>query len=524
MVKYKAEQIFTRMNSSTTYPPIDSDTYNYLKPFNNFLEDFKSILKIEFNKPDNIEYLNNKRGIPPLMLSNIMSCNPLSVAIPVEYGGRGCFLQENLAIFAATAYESLALSLTLGINSQLFLQPVSKYAQADSKKSVFKRFLDDKVMGGLMITEPDHGSDALNMQTSYIKNNDDYHIKGIKHWAGLTGFADYWLLTARQQNKDGMLSRDIDFFICDVNMPGQKIIVEEKFDNLGLYMIPYGRNNIDVTVPLSHRLEPKSSGVKMMLDILHNSRLHFPGSGLGFIKRILDEAILHCKNRNVANRSLFSYDQVQLRLVKLQASYTICSAFCLGATELSKSTKDLTSHGVEANVIKSITSDLMQEASQSLLQLVGAKGFRLSHIAGSATVDSRPFQIFEGSNDILYTQISQAILKLMKHAKEFNVYQFFKSYTLTTNAVDYLKGLLDFEVNIHIPQRKLVELGSVISRVIAMEYVIELGNKGFRTDMITNALMMLKQEVTSIVSSYSFSNTTQVITDYEENASWFGLL
>ena len=166
----------------------------------------------------------------------------------------------------------------------------------------------------------------------------------------------------------------------------------------------------------------------------------------------------------------------------------------------------------------------MQEASQSLLQLVGAKGFRLSHIAGSATVDSRPFQIFEGSNDILYTQISQAILKLMKHAKEFNVYQFFKSYTLTSNAVDYLKGLLDFEINIHIPQRKLVELGSVISRVIAMEYVMELGNKGFRTDMITNALMMLKQEITSMVSSYSFSNTTQVITDYEENASWFGLL
>ena len=165
----------------------------------------------------------------------------------------------------------------------------------------------------------------------------------------------------------------------------------------------------------------------------------------------------------------------------------------------------------------------MQETSQSLLQLIGAKAYRLSNVAGRASVDSRPFQIFEGSNDILYTQISQAILKLMKQTKQFNVYQFFKSYTLTTNAVDYLKSLLDFEVNIHIPQRKLVELGSVISRVIAMEYVIELGNKGFRTDMITNALMMLKQEVTSMVSTYSFSNTTQVITDYEENASWFGL-
>ena len=511
------------MNSSTTHPPIDSDTYNYLKPFNEFLEDFKAVLNNVFNDQNNIDYLNTNRGFPPMMLETIMSGNPLSVGIPTEYGGRGGSLSENLAVLAAASYQSLALSLTLGINSALFLQPVSKYAQDDIKASVFNRFLNYKAMGGLMITEPDHGSDALNMNTSFVKVDGHYHLQGTKHWAGLTGFADFWVLTARQKNTDGKLLRDIDFFICDVSKPDQKIIVEEEFDNLGLYPIPYGRNHIDVRLPELNRLIPHTSGVKMMLDLLHRSRLHFPGMGLGFIKRMLDEAIAHCQTRNVGGKSLFNYDQVQQRLARHQSAFTICSALCAGGSDLSDANNDLTTHNIEANVIKSVTADLMQETSQSLLQLIGAKAYRLSNVAGRASVDSRPFQIFEGSNDILYTQISQAILKLMKQTKEFNVYQFFKNYTLTANAVDYFKGLLDFEVNIHIPQRKLVELGSVISRVIAMEYVIELGNKGFRTDMITNALMMLKQEVTSMVSTYSFSNTTQVITDYEENASWFGL-
>ena len=45
-------------------------------------------------------------------------------------------------------------------------------------------------MGGLMITEPDFGSDALNMQTSNVKEGSNYHIKGTKHWQGLTGMAD----------------------------------------------------------------------------------------------------------------------------------------------------------------------------------------------------------------------------------------------------------------------------------------------------------------------------------------------
>ena len=76
-------------------------------------------------------------------------------------------------------------------------------------------------------------------------------------------------------------------------------------------------------------------------------------------------------------------------------------------SELADLGNDLAPLGLEANIIKTITTDMMQEASQSLLQLVGAKGFRLSHIAGRSIIDCRPFQIFEGSNDILYVQISE---------------------------------------------------------------------------------------------------------------------
>ena len=143
------------------------------------------------------------------------------------------------------------------------------------------------------------GSDALNMQTSFTEKNGNYHIKGKKHWAGLTGWADFWLLTARQKTPSGDLKRDIDFFVADMNAPGQQIKVEEFFDNLGLYMIPYGRNHIDVSVPGIHKLQPHTTGVKMMLDLLHRSRMQFPGLGMGFIQRMLDEAITHCKQRFV---------------------------------------------------------------------------------------------------------------------------------------------------------------------------------------------------------------------------------
>ena len=497
-----------------------TETEQKTMPLSEFLDTLKNKMKSVFHEKNDINDLSINRGLPQQAFQEIMSANPLSVGIPREYGGRGCLMHENIAVLSAASYESLSLSLTFGINSALFLQPVAKYAKEEAKASVFKRFIKDKNMGGLMITEPDYGSDALNMQTFYTEEDNSYFIKGKKHWAGLTGWADFWLLTARQQSKTGNLQRDIDFFICDVNAPGQKIVVEEVFENLGLYMIPYGRNHIDVKVPAMQKLEPHTTGVKMMLDLLHRSRMQFPGMGMGFIKRMLDEAIAHCKQRFVGGKSLFNYDQVQERLSKLQASYTICSAMCANSSEKAGIDVDLVPHGLEANAVKSVVTDLMQSAAQSLLQLVGAKAYKLNHIAGRGTADSRPFQIFEGSNDILYAQISEALVKLMKRAKENNLFQFLKGFDLTSKAADFIKEQVNFDVNFQMPQRNLVEMGKIVGRIISLNQVIQIKDKGFRADLADGGIKMLQQEISGLMATFSFKNNRNVVDDYEENSSW----
>jgi alkylation response protein AidB-like acyl-CoA dehydrogenase len=499
-------------------PVIGMDIQNI--PFELFLKNLKAQMKNVFHVRADIDQLAIKRGMPPFVMREIMSLNPLAIGIPVEYGGRGCKMEENISLLAAASYESLALSLTFGINSALFLQPVGKYAQEEAKGPVFERFMNKQNMGGLMITEPGYGSDALNMQTSFSEQNGRYHLQGTKHWAGLTGWAEYWLLTARERSQSGDLKRDIDFFICDVNSPDQQIVVEEFYENLGLFQIPYGRNRLDVRIPKLQRLIPETTGVKMMLDLLHRSRMQFPGMAMGFIQRLLDESIAHTNQRLIGGKPLLTYDQVQQRLAKLQASYTICSAMCANSSEKAGVENDLSSIGFEANSVKSVVTDLMQEAAQSATQLVGAQAYKLNHIAGRSITDSRPFQIFEGSNDILYAQISESLVKMMKKTKESNLFQFLKNYDLTSKSASFLKEMLDFELNLNLPQRKMVELGQVLGRIVSFEMVINLGEKGFRSDLINNGLTMLNQEITSLMSSFNYQTQTLVIEDYQEDSAW----
>lgn len=490
--------------------------------FQQYLDNFKASMQRAFHQTDNIDDFCSTRGIPPAVLAELMAANPFALVIPRQHGGFGGTVKQNIAVMAAASYESLAWSLTLGINNALFIQPFTKYGQESAKPHVYDRFLNHNSMGGLMITEPNFGSDALSMQTSVTESEGNFHLKGKKHWQGLTGMAEFWLLTGRRKTENGTLMRDVEMFLCDVKAPNQNITVDEYYENLGLYQIPYGLNNLDVQLPAQNRLIPQTTGVKMLLDLLHRSRFQFPGMGLGFLQRMLDEALQHVKNRAVGNKTLLQYDQVQHRLARLQANFSVCSAFCFKSGQVADIENDLFPLGLEANIIKTVTTDMMQDSAQSLLQLVGGKGYKLNHIAGRATVDSRPFQIFEGSNDILYHQIADAFLKLMKTAKETKLYTYLKTYVPLV--ADRLKEVTNWNVDAQIiSQRKSIVLGQAVSRIYAMQLVAEMAAKGFRSDLAENALDVLRQEVTEFINSFRMQNTTLVVDDYSSKSSWFEL-
>jgi hypothetical protein len=246
--------------------------------------------------------------------------------------------------------------------------------------------------------------------------------------------------------------------------------------------------------------------------------------GMGFIKRMLDEALNHCKTRMIGGRSLLSMDQVQHQVSKIQSAFTISSAMCFRSSSHSGIENNLAMDGIEANSMKTVVTDLMLESAQTLVQLSGAKGYRLSHIGGRGIVDSRPFQIFEGSNEMLYTKISEMVLKMMNQAKQTNLFLFLKKFNLTEKAAEVYKKEINFSIKGSLPQRKLVDLGKVIGRIVSAEFVIEMGASGFRKDLIDNSLESLRQEIHKFLSLYHFESSVVSIEDYEENSSWLNLL
>ena len=489
-----------------------------------FITEFKLTLSELFAERNANGEAFTERSFSKAFYDKLMSQTPLSVAIPSAYGGRGAKPKECISLLEAASYESIPLTLIFGINIALFIEPFAKYGHEDIKQHVFDRFLKSQAMGGLMITEPAHGSDALNMKTTYTqKENGDYHLQGIKHWQGLTGMADYWLVAARSQKTNGALSRDVDLFVTEDYEPSQHIKVTQLYNNYGLYPIPYGVNEIDINLPHTHRLEPQTTGIKMLMDTLHRSRLQFPGMAIGFLKRALEEATRHCQERIIRGSNLLQFDQINKQLVEMETAFTLSSAMCFRSANYSSIDNDLAICGIEANTFKAIASNLMQESAQTLMQLLGGKGYTIQSLGARSIMDSRPFQIFEGPNEMLFTQLAEMMLKGMSRAKQMNLLAYMTTFELSSQSANLFKDTINITLEKAQPQRKLVLLGHAMAKVIMAHHVLTLSNSGFNQAMIDNCIVRLRNDVSTLMNSYSRQDETKPVEGFQEQSSWRSL-
>jgi alkylation response protein AidB-like acyl-CoA dehydrogenase len=362
--------------------------------------------------------LDRPEGFKHDFVDRLHKLGAFRVFIPPANGGVFHHYSESMGLVSTAAYHALDLSLMLGITSSLFLMPVARYAQPEARGHVLADFQNRRLLAGMMMTEPDYGTNIMGIQTSFRTEDAGYRLKGSKHWAGLSGVGEYWLVSARKARDADTLGREVDFFIVRSDQPGYRF--DHYYPAAGLASITYGLTHFDVHVTAENKLCGPHTNIRVLYDILNRSRISISSIAAGATQRLVDEAARWCTERVVFGKPLAAYEQVQHRLASMQAASTICQASCTFAGALldAHQAPDLFFEMLIANIIKVTTTDLLQMAAHAGVQLRGGQGFRKDHYTGKAFTDSRPFQIFEGSNDVLYEAIAA---QLIGEARKLNL-------------------------------------------------------------------------------------------------------
>ena len=117
--------------------------------FSDFIEAYRDKLSHLFGTRHDLDSGGTERGVAPFVIQRFRDVDPLSVYVPEPYGGRGGTIGHSLTVLEETSYHSLPLSLIVGINGGLFLQPVAKYATEEAKEHVLTSFVRDRKFAGL---------------------------------------------------------------------------------------------------------------------------------------------------------------------------------------------------------------------------------------------------------------------------------------------------------------------------------------------------------------------------------------
>ncbi len=125
---------------------------------------------------------------------------------------------------------------------------------------------------------------------------------------------------------------------------------------------------------------------------------------------------------------------------------------------------------------------------------------------------------------MLYTQISEGILKDMKKKKIENVGEYLQQNVLSENAAKLYAPNLDFTINSAISQRKMIDLGKVVARVITVNDLLELSNAGFNQKLVDNSVEMTRQEIVTLLASMNHHQDLKPLDDYSENSNWISLV
>jgi len=329
--------------------------------------------------------------------------------------------EDRLAIVRECAFHSVEMAPSLGITVSLFTDPVRRHAPALWKEHLEEGFLSGGRLGGMMITEPGCGTDLTALETRCRSVGDGWELEGTKHWAGLSGLADYWLVLARDV-EEGRVHRfpSVNFYLCRADPESFRLV--KKYGSAGLRSIPYGKTEIRARAGV---LGPLFSGnradrFRQIHGLLQRSRISIAAITAGACDRTAREVQAHVQARRVFGRSLSDYGQVQARVAEIESAREISGVlYEIACREAAISDADGSDvPALIANAVKVVCTDLAFAVANSASQLLGGESYRTDTWIGRAAADLRPFRIFEGSNDVLCDAIWQAVEKSGKQGGE----------------------------------------------------------------------------------------------------------
>ena len=210
---------------------------------------------------------------------------------PTEYGGQGKTNIEYITLIEELCYHDAGVGLLCAVG-ELATWPIVHFASDEQKKKWLPDCISGKRVPAFVLTEPNAGSDAANVQTTAVEKGDKYVINGEKIFIMHGDAADLGVLFVKVEDKPKMSAIVVD----DVSQAGWNARTLK--NKMGMRAATTGGIVLkDVEAPVENLLGEYGKGFRYAMMTLDGARIGVAAQGVGIAQRALDESVAYSKKR-----------------------------------------------------------------------------------------------------------------------------------------------------------------------------------------------------------------------------------
>jgi len=225
-----------------------------------------------------------------------------------------------------------SLGTFLGVQGGLAMHTIAQCGSEEQKQRWLPRLAALDAIGAFALTEPDHGSDSVGLETTARRDGDSWVIDGRKKWIGNGSIADVVAVWARDTEDN-----HVKGFLVEPATDGYDArVIEGKGSVRAVWQAEITLTG--VRVHESDRL-PGANSFADCAKVLVGTRTICAWAALGHAMAGYEAALAYAKRREQFGRPLAGFQIVQQRLVRMLADLTAMQLYCLQIARLEEAGK-----------------------------------------------------------------------------------------------------------------------------------------------------------------------------------------
>jgi len=325
----------------------------------------------------------------------------LGLPFPIEYGGTGTgTLMLNMAVEEIAKVDA-ACALILMVQ-ELGTLPIQLFGSDDLKSRFLPKCASGEWSPAFALSEPEAGSDPAGMQTTAVKDGDEWVINGTKNWISNLGIADFYICFA-VSDRD---SRRLTAFVVEADRPGFSVgKLEHK---LGIRASPTGQPIFDeVRVPQANVIGEVGRGLSVALGTLERTRLGAAAQAVGIAQGATDYAVGYARERRQFGKAINEFQGIQFKLADMETQTAAARELLYKACAMADQGHPL--RAKYSSMAKVFCSDTAMAVTVEAVQVLGGYGYVKEYPVERMMRDAKITQIYEGTNEIQRLVIARTL-------------------------------------------------------------------------------------------------------------------